>query len=607
MSVSFMMLNLAAILLVILFLYTLRVKNKGQYYYVFQAMCVSMIVWTVGSILSWYYFITTGEVIVFFVKLWFLGNCFLPVLLFLASIMFKNDRLRLTWKHSLLFLPATISYITLLTNEVNGGLFFRNIGLFNSELIYGPVLYFHVVFSYLFLIIGFYNLLAFTVRNTGLFSRQSSLMLIGAICPFLLNVVITLRIANLPLYYTPIFFTITLAMLYLSIVRYRFLNMTPMATQTILDRMTDGYAVTNDSNEVVHFNRAFQENFMSTKPKLADNLYQILEIQPGMSGFVDNLRRHAQEVESLGQPFSFDQELKLNGEARHFQVDITPIYVSDMHVLWGKLFFFKDTTQIHKAIETINRNQAMLMEQQHLASLGQLIGGIAHNLRTPIMSIAGALEALRDLVTEYQISIGDRTVTDDDHKEISNEMLSWINKTKPFCSYMSEVISAVKDQAVRLSDSSMSKFTVSEFLKRIEILMKFELRRHHCFLNIDNQVPPETEVLGTMNNLIQIVGNIISNAIEAYEDVEGQIDLVVEPCSLIPQNIRLTIRDYGPGIPEEVQERIFKEMTTTKGKKGTGLGLYLSYITIKGKFGGNMWIDSSVGNGTSLYISVPRL
>ncbi|MDH7478384.1 MAG: histidine kinase N-terminal 7TM domain-containing protein [Syntrophomonadaceae bacterium] len=607
MSFSFVLLHLAALMVVVLFVYTLQVKRKSQIYYVFQAMLLAMIAWTIGNIMAWYNYKLTGNVAMPYVKLWYLGNCYLPVLLFLTGVMFSNDRFRISWRYTLLFLPATISYLTLITNEFNGGLFFKQFSMINTEVLYGPTFYFHTFFSYFFIIIGIYYLLSFTIKNAGLFSRQSMLIFIAAFCPLVVNFIITMRIVNLPVYFTSISFAVTVVLLYLSIAKYRFLTVTPMATQTILDRMADGFAVINEDDEIIHYNQAFLETFRDFNPKLMDNLFSLFSSLSNPHPFVGKLQEQVRAVEASGRSLSFEQELALQGSEYHFQIDVIPIFLYDTQKIWGKLIFFKDSTQIHKAIETINRNQAMLMEQQHLATLGQLIGGIAHNLRTPIMAIAGGLESLRDLVREYQMSIGDNSVTEDDHREIAAEMLAWIDKTKPFCSYMTEIISAVKDQAVRLSDSSMSKFTVAEFLKRVETLMKFELKMHHCILNIDNRLPDETEVLGTMNNLIQIVSNIILNAIEAYNKSEGQIDLTVEPCSSNPKNIRISIRDYGPGIPESIQQKLFKEMTTSKGKKGTGLGLYLSYITIKGKFGGNMWFETSPGQGTTLHISVPKL
>lgn len=70
------------------------------------------------------------------------------------------------------------------------------------------------------------------------------------------------------------------------------------------------------------------------------------------------------------------------------------------------------------------------MESERLSSLGQLIGGIAHNLKTPIMSIAGAAEGLNDLIKEYDSSIDDPTVNSQDHHEIASDMSTWIEKIK---------------------------------------------------------------------------------------------------------------------------------------------------------------------------------
>jgi len=67
----------------------------------------------------------------------------------------------------------------------------------------------------------------------------------------------------------------------------------------------------------------------------------------------------------------------------------------------------------------------------------------------------------------------------------------------------------------------------------------------------------------------------------------------------------LSIRDFGKGIEDKIKDRLFKEMITTKGKHGTGLGLYMSYSTIKGVFRGNMWFESSEETGTSFYIQLP--
>ena len=124
------------------------------------------------------------------------------------------------------------------------------------------------------------------------------------------------------------------------------------------------------------------------------------------------------------------------------------------------------------------------MEKERLASLGQLIGGIAHNLKTPIMSISGAAEGLSDLVKEYDESIGDSEVTNDDHHAIARDMTEWIEKIKSYTEYMSDVITTVKGQAVTLSENETISFDLDELVKRVNILMKHELKNALVTLNV---------------------------------------------------------------------------------------------------------------------------
>ena len=116
-------------------------------------------------------------------------------------------------------------------------------------------------------------------------------------------------------------------------------------------------------------------------------------------------------------------------------------------------------------METIKNNQDILMERERLASLGQLIGGIAHNLKTPIMSISGAAEGLTDLVKEYDSSIDDPEVNSQDHHDIAKDMNEWIVKIKEYTEYMSDIITAVKGQAVTLSETDNISFDIDELVK----------------------------------------------------------------------------------------------------------------------------------------------
>lgn len=279
-----------------------------------------------------------------------------------------------------------------------------------------------------------------------------------------------------------------------------------------------------------------------------------------------------------------------------------PVYsndeIGDLTIAFNNI---QDMTKSY--IEQLHDNQDTLMEKERLASLGQLIGGIAHNLKTPIMSISGAAEGLDDLIKEYDSSIGDPTVNNDDHHDIAKDMSQWVAKIKSYTEYMSDIITAVKGQAVTLTNEQDVSFTVEELLKRVNILMKHELKNAIIYLNISVKVDENTVIQGDVNSLVQIINNMISNSIQAYNGkTEQNIDLTVEK---IDKNLVISVKDYGCGIPEKVKEKLFKEMITTKGKNGTGLGLYMSYSTIRAHFNGNMTVESEEGKGCTFSIILP--
>jgi signal transduction histidine kinase len=173
-----------------------------------------------------------------------------------------------------------------------------------------------------------------------------------------------------------------------------------------------------------------------------------------------------------------DFVIEIGGQKQYFTVEFTPISQRGRAV--GIIVLFKNITQHIKDMEQIRENQSILLERERLASLGQLIGGIAHNLKTPIMSVAGGIEQLQWLSKEYETSIGDPEVNIQDHKEIAAEMQQWLGKMKIHMGYMSDIISTVKDQASKFNNPGKTWFTVDEMLKRVKILMQHELVKNKC-------------------------------------------------------------------------------------------------------------------------------
>ena len=310
----------------------------------------------------------------------------------------------------------------------------------------------------------------------------------------------------------------------------------------------------------------------------------------------------------IGKDLSNDINSVING-MKHISNSDDVIYANNLPItsndeIGDLTASFNEIQKLTKTyVDQLHNSQETLMESERLASLGQLIGGIAHNLKTPIMSISGALEGLKNLIKEYEDSIDDPDVNSQDHHDIANDMSEWVSKIKDYTEYMSDIITAVKGQAVTLSETASVHFTIDELVKRVNILMKHELKNALTYLNISMKTDEHTVINGDINSLVQVINNMISNAIQAYNgETNKNIELIIESKN---NNIYISVKDYASGMPKNVQEKLFKEMITTKGKNGTGLGLYMSYSTIKAHFNGDIVFESEEGKGTTFTIILP--
>ena len=133
--------------------------------------------------------------------------------------------------------------------------------------------------------------------------------------------------------------------------------------------------------------------------------------------------------------------------------------------------------------------------------------------------------------------------------------------------------------------------------------MKHELKNALIDMHVNMNVDDMITLNGNVNSLVQVINNIISNAIQAYNgETNKSIDLNINQNG---NNIVISVQDYGCGMTDEVKDKLFKEMITTKGKNGTGLGMFMSYSTIRGHFSGDITFDSEFGNGTKFNIILP--
>ena len=589
---------ISILLLIVLLAVNLKTKNKKQVTWCFIFMISCLLICCFGQILSIICPKDIGIEPIYFDYIVYIGTCFLPVAFFFFALTFANTKIKFKKKYLLLFVIPIISLLLLWTNDYHH-LFYVKYDILNSTTEFGSYFLIHSLYSYILILVSVVYLIRFSIKNSGFFSKQSIAFILGVSIPVIVNIIGLFGI-EMSIYITPITFTITVLFFALAILKFDFLNVSPIALQTVVDKMSDGYIVLDVNNTIIDFNKTFLNMFNIESVKLrGKNLFSLSKDNEFFNIVADLLRKNINKAKSTNKTSSFN--LSLDEKNKYFSIEVSTLNSNDS--LLGILILIKDVTQHNLDMQQIKNNQDMLMERERLASLGQLIGGIAHNLKTPIMSIAGASEGLSDLIKEYDSSIDDPEVNSADHHEIANDMFSWVEKIKTHTEYMSDVITAVKGQAVSLTNEYEVNFTIGELLKRVDILMKHELKNALVYLNIKLLTDENIQIDGDINSLVQVINNMISNSIQSYNgEPNKNIDIVV---TKEDRNLIISIQDYGCGIPKKVKDKLFKEMITTKGKNGTGLGLYMSYSTIKAHFNGDIKMESEEGKGTLFKIILP--
>lgn len=536
---------------------------------------------------------------VYFEYLSYIGGCFIPVSLLLTSLIFVNTKITLKKYYLLLLIIPFISLIMLWTNDIHH-LFFEEYSIYIKDVVYGPYFYVHAFYSYAVLLVAIILFITGAIKNSGFFSTQSMLILLGIIFPLGINILGTLKIIDITIYITPIMFMVAVLFFALAVFKFNFLKLNPIALQKIVNRISDGYIVLNEEAIITDYNETFVKMFELGKYNIRNShIYKFLNTIEIPQDEQKTLTKKM--IEAYNKDVEYKYTLYCEKLNKYFNMEMNNI--KNKNNIIGTLVLFKDVTQHFEDMKIIKSNQDILIEQERLASLGQMIGGIAHNLKTPIMSIGGAAEGIIDLIKEYKLSIKDPEVTIDDHEQIAKEMEEWVDKIKTHISYMSDIITTVKGQAVTLSQSNEIYFSIDELIKRVDILMKHELKNAIIYLKVTNNVDSSFKLKGNINGLVQVINNIISNAIQAYNGkTEETIELIF---NIKDNNLVIAVRDNAGGIPKNIQDKLFNSMVTTKGKNGTGLGLFMSYSNIKAHFGGDITFESKENVGTTFFITIP--
>lgn len=535
------------------------------------------------------------------------GALCVPLYLCIAITFTQGYEKMQKWMY-LLFIFPMITILVSWTNPLHH-LYYAVFSVVKSEIVFGWYIYISGFCNYAYLFTAIVYMVVFAMKSTwALYWKQSILFILSGLCPLLVSVYATFSGADVPISATPMSFIVTVVLNGIAIQRLHMLDITPVANRHILEAISDGYLVLSDNGLVLTYNRRFYDLFgkeygVEENRPLSDCVKK--EDISQKTAVYNMLTAIESSKEGLTK-ISYEQSVTsvIDGKTKkfYFIVDVLPLEVSEKIV--GFAMLFKDVTQLRESMQTIQRNQERMMEQERMAFLGQMIGGLAHNLKTPIMSISGCISATEALVDECEASLSDPQVVEEDYREIYQELRDWFQKTKAATAYMSDIIAAIRGQATNISTDEQSTFTIDEMLKRSSLLMRHELLNSGCVLKTVYDQSHSVFLQGDINNLIQVVNNLLSNAIYAQHQHAGggEIEIHIYPDA---ENLNIAIKDRGAGVSPQVREKLFKAMVTNKGTMGTGLGLYISSIAIKSKFNGTLWMEDREGGGSIFGISIP--
>ncbi|ADD69696.1 histidine kinase [Denitrovibrio acetiphilus DSM 12809] len=257
--------------------------------------------------------------------------------------------------------------------------------------------------------------------------------------------------------------------------------------------------------------------------------------------------------------------------------------------------------------ETTRRleNERLLMQQSKLASMGDMIGAIAHQWRQPLNAVGLIIQDIEDAYETN--SLTEDVLRNDTHgaMEIIMQMSDTINDFSNFFK----------------PDKSSECFKVCKTINDVATMMFPQLRNHSIRLHLgcmgkdlDGLIKKDTDpfdcctsycVHGYPNEFKHVILNIIKNAMDAMDEIDNTKDKLIE-VNINNHNdteTLISIRDNGGGIPENVAPRIFEPYFSTKSEsKGVGIGLYMSKQIIE-NMGGKMWFENT-GDGVIFYIKL---
>ncbi len=239
--------------------------------------------------------------------------------------------------------------------------------------------------------------------------------------------------------------------------------------------------------------------------------------------------------------------------------------------------------RLDSELSRVKQLQAELVQSEKLATLGQLISGIAHELNNPLGVVMGFSEmAVR--------------------QNVEPRIAGYLEKVYQSAKRASAVVQNFLKFA-RKHETALGNVRLNDVAESVIRLMEHQFKVQGVAISLDSEAGLP-EVMGDFQELQQVFVNLLTNALQSLEGREKGSVSIRLACSA--GNVFATVTDNGAGIPENIIGRIFDPFFTTKPiGKGTGLGLSMCYEIIKEHHNGSIKVVSEYGKGTTFKILIP--
>ncbi len=285
----------------------------------------------------------------------------------------------------------------------------------------------------------------------------------------------------------------------------------------------------------------------------------------------------------------------------------------------------QSNTRLKKAMKNLKEAQAKMVTQEKLASLGQLMTGIAHEIQNPLNFIVNFSDISGEIGEELKLEFtkGTEDVSKLNFEEISellNDLDANINKIQ---AHGRRADSIVKNMLIHSRETTSEKKQV----KLNSLVHEYVQLAFHGMRGIDSTFKARfetdyddavVEIKAVPQDVCRVLLNVLNNAFYAVHEKRKQLletgsDLVKEYDPLvkistkrIKDNVKITIHDNGNGIPDEIREKIFTPFFTTKPSgQGTGLGLSMVFDIIVHEHRGEVKVNTEPGEFSEFNIILP--